>query len=106
TGRSRRSHGRREKSRDAEPRPNAGPRPAYRRTSSHAAHGLLATPHPMDPLNAGITLAVIVGVLGFLIFSSLGADAILAGGLAIVVVFGVVDTKTAVAGFANEGMLT
>lgn len=60
----------------------------------------------MDPLNAGITLAVIVGVLGFLIFSSLGADAILAGGLAIVVVFGVVDTKTAVAGFANEGMLT
>jgi len=60
----------------------------------------------MDPTKAGITLAVLAGVLGLLIFSSLGADAVLLAGLAVVFVAGVVDAKTAVSGFSNEGMLT
>jgi Na+/H+ antiporter NhaD/arsenite permease-like protein len=60
----------------------------------------------MDPTKAGITLAVLAGVLGLLIFSSLGADAVLLAGLVVVFVAGVVDAKTAVSGFSNEGMLT
>jgi di/tricarboxylate transporter len=60
----------------------------------------------MDPLRAGITLAALLGVLGLLVFSSLGADAVLLAGLALVFVAGVVDAKTALTGFANEGMLT
>lgn len=59
-----------------------------------------------DLTSAGIVLATLVGVLGLLIFSSLGADAVLVGGLAVVMVSGVLDVKTAVSGFANEGMLT
>ncbi|MBN2195407.1 MAG: SLC13 family permease [Polyangiaceae bacterium] len=60
----------------------------------------------MDLTRAGITLAVLIGVLGLLVFTSLGADAVLLAGLAVVVVTGVVDTRTAISGFSNEGMLT
>jgi len=60
----------------------------------------------MDDIKAGITLGVLAGVLGLLIFSTLGADAVLLAGLAIVLITGVIDTQTAVSGFSNEGMLT
>ncbi len=60
----------------------------------------------MDIAAAWLTLAVLGGVLALLMFSSLGADAVLVAGLITVVTLGIVDTKTALAGFANEGMLT
>lgn len=60
----------------------------------------------MGDINAWVTLAVLSGVLLLLIFSSLGADAVLLGGLLVLLVGGVVDTKIAISGFANEGMLT
>ncbi len=60
----------------------------------------------MDPTKAALTLAVLAGVLGLLAFSSLGADAVLLAGLVAVFVAGVVDARTAVSGFSNEGMLT
>lgn len=56
--------------------------------------------------DVGLTVSVLVAVLGLLIFSSLGADAVLLAGLVAVLVGGVLDTKTALSGFANEGMLT
>lgn len=55
---------------------------------------------------SGLTLAILAAVVAFLIFSSLGTDAVLLGGLVVALLFNVVDAKTAVAGFANEGMLT
>ncbi len=60
----------------------------------------------MDYVNAAITIVVLLAVLALLIFSTLGADAVLLAGLATVLVAGVIDAKTAVSGFANEGMLT
>jgi di/tricarboxylate transporter len=60
----------------------------------------------MDPYKAGVTIATLIAVLLLLIFSSLGADAVLLAGLAVLLVSGVLDARTAVAGFANEGMLT
>jgi di/tricarboxylate transporter len=60
----------------------------------------------VDEVKAGITLVVLFGVLGLLVFSSVGADAALLGGLLVMLVTGVVDPQTAVSGFANQGMLT
>lgn len=60
----------------------------------------------MDWSESALTLGILAVVVGLLIFSSLGADAVLVGGLIAALVFGVVDAKTAVSGFANEGMLT
>lgn len=60
----------------------------------------------MDVPAAAITLAVLVLCLGLLVFSSLGADAVLVGGLILLLLAGVVDAETGLAGFANEGMLT
>ncbi|MEQ1571414.1 MAG: SLC13 family permease [Myxococcota bacterium] len=60
----------------------------------------------MDGFQAGWTIAVLAVVVGLLVFSSLGADAVLLGGVVALLVGGVLDTKTAISGFANEGMLT
>lgn len=60
----------------------------------------------MDWTQSGLTLGILVVVVGLLIFSSIGADAVLLGGLVAALVFNVIDAKTAVSGFANEGMLT
>lgn len=53
-----------------------------------------------------LTLATLLVVLLCLIFTQIGADAVLFGGLAVLVIAGVLDTKTALAGFANDGMMT
>src|SRR5690606_38344474 len=53
-----------------------------------------------------LTLVVLAAVLALLIFSTLGADAVLLGGLIAALLLGLVDTPTALSGFANEGMLT
>ncbi|MCB9684954.1 MAG: SLC13 family permease [Alphaproteobacteria bacterium] len=58
------------------------------------------------PVTVLFTLAVVVLVLLLLVTTSLGADAVLLGGLVLLLLGGVVDARTAVGGFANEGMLT
>jgi di/tricarboxylate transporter len=60
----------------------------------------------LDPYKAGITCVTLLVVLLLLIFSNLGADSVLLAGLLVLLVTGVVDTQTALSGFANEGMLT
>lgn len=60
----------------------------------------------MDMTQVWLTLVVLAAVLALLIFSTLGADAVLLGGLIAALLLGLVDTPTALSGFANEGMLT
>ncbi|MEQ1504230.1 MAG: SLC13 family permease [Myxococcota bacterium] len=55
---------------------------------------------------AAFTLVVLVIVVGFLVFSAFGADTVLLGGLVALVLGGVLEPKAALAGFANEGMIT
>jgi di/tricarboxylate transporter len=56
--------------------------------------------------DAWVTLAVAVIVLGMLVFTQYGADLVLVAGVTVLVLTGVLDTKQAFAGMANEGMLT
>jgi di/tricarboxylate transporter len=60
----------------------------------------------LDPWKAAFTLTTVAAVVGLLLASSWGADAILLAGLVTLVLAGVVDIDQAVAGFANEGMIT
>src|SRR5690606_14268689 len=60
----------------------------------------------MDMTQVWLTLIVLAAVLALLIFSTLGADAVLLAGLVAALLLGTVDTETALSGFANEGMLT
>jgi di/tricarboxylate transporter len=60
----------------------------------------------LDPYKAGVTCVTLLVVLLLLMFSAVGADAVLLSGLLVLLVAGVIDTKTALEGFANEGMLT
>ena len=53
-----------------------------------------------------ITALVLAAVILALIVGKLGADAILLSGLAALLVLGVIDSKQALSGFANEGMAT
>lgn len=53
-----------------------------------------------------LTLATLVVVVALLVHGHYGADAILLGGLAVLLVTKVVPAKEGLAGFANEGMLT
>jgi di/tricarboxylate transporter len=55
---------------------------------------------------AVVAIAVALGVLFTLIFTEIAADAVLFGGLAALVVTGVLDVPTALGGFANESMFT
>lgn len=55
---------------------------------------------------AYFTLGVLGLVLSLLAISKVGPDVILIGGLALLLVAGIVDAPTALAGMANEGMIT
>jgi len=55
---------------------------------------------------AWLTLAVIVSTLTLLIFTRLPSDFVFVGGLGVLLVTGVLDFKTALAGFSAPGMIT
>lgn len=52
------------------------------------------------------TLSIIGICFGFLLFSSLAADAILIGGLCLLLLLGVIEPSEALLGMSNEGMAT
>lgn len=58
------------------------------------------------PIDAWFTVATIVAVFGFLVFSRIGPDLILLGGLLALLVKGVVTPQTAFAGLSNTGVVT
>ncbi len=60
----------------------------------------------MEVVPIVITLAVLVAAVIGMVFLRTPPDITLLGGLTIVLVFGVVETKDALAGFANEGLIT
>jgi len=51
-------------------------------------------------------VSVIIGCLLFLIATNYSVDMILLGGLALLLIFGIVSPEAALSGFSNEGMLT
>lgn len=55
---------------------------------------------------AWLTLGVVVSVLGLLVFTRLAADFVFVGGLGVLLVSGVLDAKSALAGFSAPGMIT
>ncbi len=56
--------------------------------------------------DAWITLGVVLGVLVGLVFTRRSPDIILLAGLTVLLLAGVIDTKQAIAGMANEGVIT
>ncbi|MEZ4234763.1 MAG: SLC13 family permease [Myxococcota bacterium] len=60
----------------------------------------------MWDVQAVVVCAVTLGVLVALVLSDAAADVVLFGGLGALVLAGVLDVKTALAGFANEGTFT
>lgn len=56
--------------------------------------------------DAGYTLAVIGGMMAALASNRVGADLIMLGALALLLVAGIIGPNQAFAGFANEGLLT
>ena len=56
--------------------------------------------------DAGYTLAVIAGMMAALASNRVGADLIMLGALALLLVAGIIGPTQAFAGFANEGLLT
>lgn len=56
--------------------------------------------------HAWATVGVIFLILALLIWNRISTDVLIVGGVTLLVLFGVLDTKQAVAGMANEGMLT
>ncbi len=52
------------------------------------------------------TLAVVLSVLGVLIFTRLSADVVFVGALSILLISGVLDVSAALAGFSSSGMIT
>lgn len=56
--------------------------------------------------DALLAIAVVLGVLGLLANSRFPPDLVLVGGLAALLVSGVIDEAEALSGFANEGMIT
>ncbi len=55
----------------------------------------------------GIAVLAVIGIiLVLLITSQLPVDLVLLAGLSALLIFGVIDTETALSGFSNEGMLT
>ncbi len=60
----------------------------------------------MASLSVVLVVATILVILFALVFSQISADVVLLTGLGFLVVTGVVDTRTALSGFSNEGMMT
>ncbi len=56
--------------------------------------------------DAGYTLAVIAGMMAALASNRVGADLVMLGALALLLVAGIIEPGQAFAGFANEGLLT
>ena len=55
---------------------------------------------------AWLTLAILAGMVGTLIFTNLAADAVFLGAVTLLMVSGILTPKEAFAGFGNEGMIT
>lgn len=55
---------------------------------------------------AWFTLALCGGVLGTLTFTRIGADLVMLAALTVLLTTGVLDAKSAMAGFANDGVIT
>lgn len=53
-----------------------------------------------------LVVCVIMGCLGLLMFSRLAAELILFGGVAVLLMFGVLSPEQAFSGFSNEGLIT
>lgn len=60
----------------------------------------------MMVFGAWLTLAVILMILGMLIFTRIAPDVLLIGGVTILLLFQVITPKDALAGMANQGMIT
>lgn len=58
------------------------------------------------PLDAWITVIVVAGCLGTMIFTHISPDTVLIGGLAVLLVTGVLGVEEAFSGFSNTGLLT
>jgi len=56
--------------------------------------------------DAWITLAVLAGILVLLVLNVASAEIVVLVGLAVLLFTGVLSTSQALAGFANEGMMT
>ncbi len=57
-------------------------------------------------LAAIATATVVIGMLGFLVFTRAAADLVFAGGLTALIALGVLTPAKALAGFGNEGLVT
>jgi di/tricarboxylate transporter len=57
-------------------------------------------------VDAGITLAVLAGILVLLVVNAVSAEIVMLVGLAVLLFTGVLSTSQALSGFANEGMMT
>lgn len=57
-------------------------------------------------LDAMVTVGVVVGLMGLLVFSRLPVDAVFVGALTLLLVSGVLSPGQALAGFSNEGLAT
>jgi di/tricarboxylate transporter len=57
-------------------------------------------------LEAWIMLGVLTSVFGLLMFSRWAADAVLVGGVALLLLTGVIDAEQALEGMSNEGVIT
>ncbi|MGH8503931.1 MAG: SLC13 family permease [Gammaproteobacteria bacterium] len=58
------------------------------------------------PIDAWITIIVVASCLGTMIFTRISPDAVLLGGLATLLVTGVLNVEEAFSGFSNTGLLT
>lgn len=56
--------------------------------------------------DAWVTMGVVIVLLALLVFTRLSADFVFAGGLTVLLVGGVLDANTALAGFSAPGMIT
>lgn len=61
---------------------------------------------PELPLEAFITLFVLIGVFGLLLLTSIAPDVIMLAGLTFLMLSGVLGPRDALSGLANEGMVT
>ena len=55
---------------------------------------------------AWFTVAIVALILGAMTFTRIGADVLMVGGVALLLLFGVISAKEALAGLGNEGMVT